>query len=305
MHTQTESPSIQKREPTLRRWLRIGQQAVSQFVEDRCTTLGASVAFYSAFSLAPTLLLVVSIASWFFGRNVAQGRLLDQVHSLIGGEAANAMRAIMENSLHASGNGGATALSIALVIVGASATFSSLHSALDIVFDAKANKPMQSVAWFVRARLVSFAFVLGFGFLLVVSLIVDTTLQYAGEYLLGQTAWLALATVAQFLLSVIVLTVGFGFLIKWLPDTTVSRTPAVVGAFVSAVLFSIGRHLFGLYLSHAAASTTFGATGSLAVLMMWLFFSALVFLFGAEITAAIERDRRQTPPDDRAGARNS
>jgi membrane protein len=256
MHTQTESPSIQKRERTLRRWLRIGQQAVSQFVEDRCTTLGASVAFYSAFSLAPTLLLVVSIASWFFGRNVAQGRLLDQVHSLIGG-------------------------------------------------DAKANKPMQSVAWFVRARLVSFAFVLGFGFLLVVSLIVDTTLQYAGEYLLGQTAWLALATVAQFLLSVIVLTVGFGFLIKWLPDTTVSRTPAVVGAFVSAVLFSIGRHLFGLYLSHAAASTTFGATGSLAVLMMWLFFSALVFLFGAEITAAIERDRRQTPPDDRAGARNS
>jgi membrane protein len=287
MHTQTELPAAPARDHILLRWLRIGRRAASEFLGDRCATLGASVAFYSAFSLAPTLLLVVSVAGWFFGKDVAQGRLLEQVHSLIGGEAASAMRGMIENVHHSSGSGIATALSIAIVLIGASATFSSLHTALDIVFDVKPDKPMQSVEWFVRARLVSFAFVLGFGFLLVVSLIVDTALQFAGSFLFGQTVWLVLATAVQILLSLAVLTIGFGFLIKWLPDTHVPRPAAIAGAFVSAVLFSIGRHLFGLYLSHAGTSSVFGTAGSLAVLMMWLYFSALVFLFGAEITAAI------------------
>ncbi|MBP0594080.1 YihY/virulence factor BrkB family protein [Paraburkholderia sp. LEh10] len=265
----------------------LAKQIVARFSSDRCTMMGASIAFYSAFSLAPTLVIVLAVAGWFFGRDAAQGRLFTQVKGILGADAASAIQAIVENA-HFSGKGGFAALiSIVLLAVGASATFSSLNTALDVVFHARSPKGIAGVALLLRARLVSLGLVMGLAFLLVVSLVLDAAIQTVGHAIFGSTALTVFAEVAQSLLGLLILTIGLGALIKWLPDVHVAIRPALIGGLVASVLFTLGRHLFGLYLAHAGTAGSFGAAGSLAVLMMWLYFCAAVFLLGAEVVAAL------------------
>nr|WP_246257850.1 YihY/virulence factor BrkB family protein [Pararobbsia alpina] len=266
----------------------VARGAVTGFLDDRCTTLGASIAFYSAFSLAPTLLIVLAVASWFFGADAAQGRLFGQIKDITGPEAAGAMQAIVEHAHRASGSGIAASLSLVLLVVGASATFSSLNTALDTVFKVKSPKGISGLALLLRARVISFGLVMGFGFLLVVSLVLDAAIQTVGHAVLGSITLTVVAAVAQLIFGLVVMTAGFGALIKWLPDVRVGLRHALIGGLVSAILFSVGRHLFGLYLAHAGTAGSFGAAGSLAVLMMWLYFSAAVFFLGAEVTACLE-----------------
>jgi membrane protein len=261
--------------------------------------MGSSIAFYSAFSLAPTLLIVLAIAGWFFGQDAAQGRLFDQVKGVLGSEAASAMQAIVEHA-HRSGGRLAALLSIPLLLVGASATFSSLNTALDVVFEVHSPKGIKGVAFLLRARLVSLGLVMGLAFLLVVSLVVDLAIQSAGRALLGSIPLTVIASIAQLVFGFVLLTAGLAALIKWLPDTHVGIRPALAGGAASALLFTAGRHLFALYLEHAGTAGAFGAAGSLAVLMMWLYFCAIVFLVGAEIAALLDGagtkdDARQRP----------
>jgi membrane protein len=273
-------------------FIQVARGAVTGFLSDRCTTLGASIAFYSAFSLAPTLLIVLAVVGWFFGKDAAQGRLFEQIKGITGPEAAGAMQAMVEHAHHSSGSGIAAAMSVVLLLVGASATFSSLNTALDIVFKVESRKGISGLALLLRARLVSFSLVMGFGFLLAVSLVLDTAIQTVGHAVLGTITLTVVAAVAQTIFGLVVMTAGFGALIKWLPDVHVRFKNALAGGAVAAVLFSVGRHLFGLYLTHAGTAGSFGAAGSLAVLMMWLYFSAAVFLFGAEVTAILEPSRQ-------------
>jgi membrane protein len=277
-------------------FIQVARGAVTGFLSDRCTTLGASIAFYSAFSLAPTLLIVLAVVGWFFGKDAAQGRLFEQIKDITGPEAAGAMQAMVEHAHHASGSGIAAAVSVVLLLVGASATFSSLNTALNIVFKVESPKGISGLALLLRARLVSFGLVMGFGFLLVVSLVLDTAIQTVGHAVLGTITLTVVAAVAQTIFGLVVMTAGFGALIKWLPDVHVRFKNALVGGAVAAVLFSVGRHLFGLYLAHAGTAGSFGAAGSLAVLMMWLYFSAAVFLIGAEVTAILEPSRQPKAP---------
>lgn len=277
------------------RWWKVVRRSASQFVADRCPMMGASIGFYSAFSLAPTLLIVLAIVGWFFGAEAGKGRFFDQVKAIMSADAASAMQSIAEHAHRAQGGGIAAALSGVLLIVGASATFSSLNTALDVVFRAKPTKGIAGVALLVRTRLLSLMLLMGLGFLLVVSLVLDTAIQSLGHVVLGSITISIVATVAQSALGLIVLTVGLAALIKWLPDTRVMMGDALAGGLVAAVLFTIGRHLFGLYLVHAGTAGSFGAAGSLAVLMMWLYFCAAVFLFGAEVAAASAEDGEHAP----------
>src|ERR1700709_192295 len=167
-----------------RGFIQVARGAVTGFLCDRCTTLGASIAFYSAFSLAPTLLIVLAVVGWFFGKDAAQGRLFEQIKGITGPEAAGAMQAMVEHAHRASGSGIAAAASVVLLLVGASATFSSLNTALDIVFKVESRKGISGLALLLRARLVSFGLVMGFGFLLVVSLVLDTAIQTVGPNIL-------------------------------------------------------------------------------------------------------------------------
>jgi membrane protein len=258
--------------------------------------MGASIGFYSAFSLAPTLLIVLAITGWFVGRDIAQGQFFGQIRQLLGNEAASAMQAVVEHAHRSSGSGVAAAFSVVLLLIGASATFSCLNTALDVVFAAKSPKGLAGLAWVIRARLVSLGLLMGLSFLLVVSLVLDAAIQTAGRAVFGSSTLSVVADVAQSIFGLVIMTFGLGALIKWLPDKRVNFRSALIGGAIAALLFTVGRHLFGLYLAHAGTAGAFGAAGSLAVLMMWLYFCAVVFLFGAEVTASLG----QTPKDGNA-----
>ncbi|WP_109479986.1 YihY/virulence factor BrkB family protein [Paraburkholderia sp. C35] len=267
--------------------------ALRQFGENRCAAMAASIAFYAAFSLAPTLVMVIAISGWFFGAEAARGELFRQVHSVLGNDAAAAVTTIVENA-HRSGGSGfvAAIISIVLLSVGASATFSSLNSALNIVWPSVAPRT-SSVMALVRVRLISFGLVLGVAFLLIVSLVLDTAITFIGNWIWGDSPYVIIGNLLQLAVGWMVLAFAFAALLKFLPDAPVRWRDALVGGAVAAALFSAGKKLFALYLAHAGMANSFGAAGSLAVLLMWLYFSALVLLLGAEFSAA--RGRMHDP----------
>jgi membrane protein len=250
--------------------------------------MAASIAFYSAFSLAPTLVMVIAVAGWVFGADAARGQLFHQVNGLIGDQAAAGVQSIVENAHRSGGTGLAAIISFVLLAVGASATFSSLNTALNLVWPVPGNQK-SSVMALVRVRLISFGLVLGVAFLLIVSLVLDTAIQAVGMWLWGDSPFVIIGDIAQLLAGLMILTVAFGALLKLLPDARVEWRDALVGGVMSAVLFSAGKKLFAFYLTHAGTASAFGAAGSLAVLLMWLYFSAAVLLLGAEFSAARAR----------------
>jgi membrane protein len=260
--------------------------AFRQFAEDRCAAMAASIAFYAAFSLAPTLVMVIAVAGWFFGAQAVRGELFTHIHGLLGDEAAAGVQTIVLNARHAGSAGGIAAIiSFALLAIGASATFSSLNTALNIVWPLMGPRSSSVIA-LVRVRLISFGLVLGVAFLLIVSLVLDTAIMYIGKRIWGDSPYVVIGNLLQLLVALLVLAFAFAALLKFLPDAVVRWRDALVGGVVAAVLFSAGKKLFALYLTHAGMANSFGAAGSLAVLLMWLYFSAVVLLLGAEFAAA-------------------
>jgi membrane protein len=282
------SVSTQKLEAAVKKDASWAMGAFKKFSEDRCAAMAASIAFYSAFSLAPTLVMVIAVAGWVFGPEAARGQLFHQVNGLIGNDAAASVQSIVENAHRSGGTGLAAIISFVLLAVGASATFSSLNTALNIVWPMTGDQ-RSSIMTMVRVRLVSFGLVLGVAFLLIVSLVLDTAIQAAGMWLFGNSPFVIIGDVVQLVAGLLVLSIAFGALMKFLPDAPVEWRDAMVGGVVSALLFSAGKKLFALYLTHAGTASAFGAAGSLAVLLMWLYFSAAVLLLGAEFSAARAR----------------
>ncbi|MDR5763423.1 YihY/virulence factor BrkB family protein [Caballeronia sp. LZ035] len=255
-----------------------------RFGADRGAPMAASIAFYSAFSLAPTLVMVIAVAGLAFGAEAARGQLFQQISGLIGKDAAASVQTIVEHAHRSGGSGFAAIMSFVLLAVGASATFSSLNAALSVIWP-KGGEPQSGVATLVKMRLISFGLVMGVAFLLIVSLVLDTAVQAAGKWAFGNSPLLIVGDIVQLVLGVALLTCAFAALLKYLPDGPVSWRDAFVGGFISAVLFSLGKKLFAFYLTHAGTASAFGAAGSLAVLMMWLYFAAAVLLLGAEAAA--------------------
>ena len=282
------SVSTQKLEAAVKKDASWAMNALKQFSENRCAAMAASIAFYSAFSLAPTLVMVIAVAGWVFGPEAARGQLFHQVNGLIGDQAAAGVQSIVENAHRSGGTGIAAIISFVLLAVGASATFSSLNTALNIVWPLTGEQ-RSSVMAMVRVRLVSFGLVLGVAFLLIVSLVLDTAIQAVGMWLWGDSPFVIIGDVVQLVVGLAILTVAFGALLKFLPDAPVHWRDALVGGLVAALLFSAGKKLFAFYLTHAGTASAFGAAGSLAVLLMWLYFSAAVLLLGAEFSAARAR----------------
>jgi membrane protein len=252
--------------------------------DDRCVPEAAALGFFAAFSIAPMLLVVIAIAGYFFGPEAVQGRLYAEIESLIGREGAVAVQAMVASAWKARESDWVGLVSVFGVIVGASATFAQLTNALNWIWRAPPKKG--AVATLIKVRLLSFGLVLGTGFLLIVMLILDAMLAFAGNALMANREIAeSIMNAAQQALTFLVLLGVFTVLLKVLPDVHVRWRDAGAGALVATVLFSIGKHFLALYLAHAGTASAFGAAGSFAVLMMWLFFSAGVFLLGAEVAA--------------------
>lgn len=253
--------------------------------DDRLVSESAAVGFFAAFSMAPMLVVVIAVAGFFFGSDAVQGRLFSEIESLMGKDGAVAVQAMVASAWKTGEPGWIGLLSLVGVMIGASATFSELTSALNWIWRAPAKQG--AVATLIKVRLMSFGLVLGTGFLLIVLLIMDATLSFAGSALFAGRDNIAgfIIAGAQHAITFVVLFSAFSIMLKFLPDVQVRWRDAALGALVATILFSIGKHFLALYLAHAGTASAFGAAGSLAVVMMWLFFSAAVFLLGAEAAA--------------------
>ena len=264
-------------------------RALMGWIDHRCSALSAALAFYAMFSLAPMLLVIIALAGYFFGADATSGQLYGQLRQVVGPEAAAFVQLAVQSAWKSRASTGATWISVIVIVIGASVTFAELKAALNTIFIVTPSTDvplLHSTLAVVRARLLSFALVSGLAFLLIILLAVDTgvvALQHAvfADPADARATKLFLAMEKGF--SLVLLTISFTVLLRVLPDTTVSFKAALIGAACASALFVLGKSLFSLYLTNMGTTDVFGAAGSLAVILMWLYYSSAVFLFGAEI----------------------
>lgn len=259
------------------------KEAGSEWWHDKAPRLGAALAFYITFSLAPLLVLVVAIAGFVFGREAAAGQLTNQLRDLVGEEGGAAIQSMIASANKPNTGVIATVTSAIVLLFGAAGLFGQLQDALNTIWEV--NPPGGGIWSIIRRRFLSFTMVLGTSFLLLASLVVSTVLSAITRWIDGGANG-CVAQIGHFLLSFFIITALFAMLFRFLPDTDVSWRNVWFGAFVTSLLFNIGKHLIGLYLGRSAVGSAFGAAGSLAVLLTWLYYSSQIFLFGAELTKA-------------------
>ena len=275
-----DSPSV---------WRLIKATCIEWF-EDDTFRLAASLAFYTIFSLAPVLLIATGVAGVFLARETAAERILAEVQALVGPEGAQAIRPVLEASTGFGKGAWAIATGLVTFLLGATAVFAELQAALNKIWDVKADPKRGVILKLIFDRLRSFTIALGVGFLLLVSLVVSAALtaleQYLNNWMPGIPAlWQALNIVTSLLLAAVL----FAMIYKYLPDAKIAWSDVWIGAGVTAALFTVGKHVISLYLGQTAVASAFGAAGSFAVLLIWIYYSALISFFGAEFTQVYAR----------------
>jgi membrane protein len=261
------------------------------WLEDQASSISAALAFYCAFSLAPLLIISVSIAGWIVGSERAFTYLGMQVTLLFGAQSAKLILEAMQSARSTEGTW-ATALSIVMLTVGASTVFAALESALQQVWGGR-EAVRRSWRALVRARLISFGFILAIGFLLLVSLTLTTALAALRGYVLRHfEGVVGILASMDFLISIALGTGLVALIYRYLPARRLAWRHVLTGALVTALLFHLGRWAIGLYLGRATQPTAYGAAASFAALLLWLYYSAQIFLFGAEFTACLGQSRK-------------
>ncbi len=264
------------------------------WLDDQASSISAALAFYCAFSLAPLLIIIVTIAGWIVGNDLAYSYLDSQVTLLFGRQSAELILEAMRSAQTADGIW-ATALSAVMLLIGASTVFAALESALRQVWGGR-DSARRGWREFVRARLISFGFILAIGFLLLVSLTLTTALAALRGYVLRHfEGMVGLLASMDFLLSIVLGTGLVALMYRYLPAQRLPWRHVFTGALVTALLFHLGRWAIGLYLGRATQPTAYGAAASFAALLLWLYYSAQIFLFGAEFTACLGRSRKPPP----------
>ncbi|MGG6266471.1 YihY/virulence factor BrkB family protein [Leptolyngbya sp. AN03gr2] len=272
--------------------VRLVRDTVNEWNEDNVPLLAAALSYYTMFSLAPLLIIVIAIAGAIYGEEAARGEIVQQIQGLVGQDGAEFIQSMIQNASRPDSGGGiATLVGVGFLIFGASGVFGQLQTALNTIWEVK-PKPGRAVKSFVQARFLSFAMVLVIGFLLLVSLVLSAALSGVSGYFGGfLPEAFQIGRVLNFVLSFALITVLFASIYKFLPDVEVPWKNLWVGAAVTAVLFNIGKFLIGLYLGNSSVGSTYGAAGSLVVVLLWVFYSAQILLFGAEFTQVYSKYR--------------
>jgi membrane protein len=260
------------------------KEAGSQWGADKAPRLGAALAYYTLFSIAPLLVIAIGIAGLVFGMDAAQGQITGQVEHLVGKQGGEAIQAMVENASQPGKGVLGTVLGVAMLLFGAAGLFGQLQDTLNTVWEVR-PKPGRGVWGFIRDRFLSLTMVLGVAFLLLVSLVVSTVLAAVGG-LLGDWQTGVVGQVITTALDLVVITALFALIYKFLPDAKIAWRDVWLGAAITAALFTLGKFLIGLYLGRAGVGSAYGAAGSLAVLLVWIYYAAQIFLFGAELFKA-------------------
>jgi len=271
------------------------KQACAAWLDDDAPTLGAALAFYTLFSLAPVLIVAVSVAGLVFGDKAAQGEIVRQFQGLMGTQGATAIEIILQSTNRPGLGVLATALSLIAILVGASGAFNELQDALNIIWKVHSTKSFWRVA--LRHRVFSLGLVVATGFLLLTSLVITASLS-AAERLVGTLLPISIVVLQSmnFVFSFVVITLLFALIFKLIPDTIIPWRDVWMGAAVTSLLFTVGKVLIGFYLGHSALTSAYGAAASLVVFLIWIYYSAQILLFGAELTHvyALKYDPRVT-----------
>jgi membrane protein len=260
------------------------KETFSEWSKDKASRLAAALSYYTIFSVAPLLIIAVAVAGLVFGREAATRQLTAEAQGLLGPQGAEAIQTLLQNAGKTGAGIVATVVGIGTLLLGASGAFAQLQDALNTIWEVK-PKPGRGIRGMLRDRFLSFSLVLAIGFLLLVSLILSAALAAVGKYLAGVLPLSsALMQGLNFALSFAATTFLFALIFKVLPDVRIRWRDVWIGAAVTALLFSIGRFLIGLYLGRSSVSSAYGAAGSLVVVLVWVYYSAQILLLGAEFT---------------------
>ena len=259
--------------------------ATNNWFRHRSARLGAALAYYSVFSLGPLLLIVTATAGFIFGADAVRGSLSAQFRGLLGETGSQAVEAMLKGAASSTSGGWSAAIGIALLLVAALGVVVQLKDALNTIFEAK-EPENAGIAWYVRVYGVSFAGILALGFLLAVSLVISTALAAFSSWISGSAAGGILLVVINFVISFAVLTLLFAMLFKWFPDTPLAWADVWPGAVATALLFNVGKAAISWYIGTQGLESTYGAAASIVVLLIWVYYSAQIVLFGAELTRA-------------------
>jgi membrane protein len=260
------------------------KQTVSEWMDQNMSRLGAALAFYTLFAIAPLFVIVLAIAGLWFGEEEARRELFTQVSGLVGSEGGEAIQALVSAAHQPKTGAWAAIIAVATLFAGATGVFVELQDALNSVWGVRrvSGRGMRN---FIKDRLLSFALIAGIGFLLLVSLILSAGLSALGSFMVGllpaqETIWQAI----NFVVSFGVITLLFAMIFKVLPDVNIAWRDVWIGAIITALLFNSGKLLFGLYLGRSSVTSVYGAAGSLVVVLLWVYYSAQILFFGAKFT---------------------
>ena len=261
------------------------RETLREWNDDKVPRLGAALAFYSMLSVGPLLLIGIAVASAAFGAG-ADGYIMEEIRRLIGHQGAEAIANILANSQNKTTNYVATIIGGVTLLISVTGFFAQMQDALNTIWNVEDRK--SDVKWFLMKRVLSFAMILAIGFLLAAAMVISTALGYIAHRFTGAWAGVMLHT-ANWIVSFAVITVLFAGIFKVLPDVHIRWRDTWVGAGITAMLFSLGKFLIGLYLAHSAFASTYGAAGSLTVVLIWIYYSAQIFFIGAEFTQVYTR----------------
>lgn len=277
-------------------------RTLRELSDDHVFQFSAALSYYTLLALAPLVLVTVALCGMIFGRDAVQGHIIAEVRGLVGQAGAEVIQTVLQNATEPKAGALSLLIGVVTLIIGATTVFVQLQDALNFIWDVEAD-PKKSAIWsFVKDRLLSLAMILGIGFLLLVSLVLDAAFSafggWAGNYV-GDTHGLVQA--ANSVVSFGVITLLFAMIFKVLPDVKLAWRDVWFGAAVTGVLFTIGKHLIGFYLGRVGIGSAYGAAGSVIVVMVWVYYAALIVFFGAELTRTRSLERRaRVPPDEHA-----
>lgn len=260
------------------------KQSGSRWVEDQAPTLGAALAYYTAFSLAPLMIILIAVAGLVFGREAAQARVFQQTHGLLGDQGGKAVEMMVRSSNKPAQGIAAAAIGVISLLFGASSVFGQLQISLNMIWQVT-PKPGRGFWGMIKDRILSFGMILSLGFLLLVSLILSAALAAMGKWMGNAVPTIqVIAQAGDFLVSFAVITLLFALIFKYLPDVRIAWRDVWPGAGITALLFTVGKYGLGLYLGKSGIASSYGAAGSLLALLIWVFYSAQILFFGAEFT---------------------
>jgi len=263
--------------------VRLVKEAVSAWIDDYAPSMGAALAYYTLSSIAPLLLIVIAVAGLVLDAEAARGQILDQLRGLMGDEGAGAVQDLLQSASQPSRGIIGTVVGAVVLAIGATTVFGELQSDLDRIWRAPARKATSGIWSLLRTRLLSFGMVLTLGFLLLVSLVVSSALAAFGGWAIP-SGWEVVGQVLNTLLSFALTTVAFALIYRYMPRVHIRWHDVWIGALLTSLLFSAGKLLIGLYIGKSGVVSGFGAAGSIVVLLIWVYYSAQVFLLGAELT---------------------